>query len=101
MHLTDLALGTIMTNDIEKKIISILAQQALVNETDISLESTPADLSLDSLSIVEIIFSIEEMFDITIPFNANEPTKSTFVIDNVSTIVDGVKELIAEKSFHH
>ena len=101
MHLTDLALGTIMTNDIEKKIISILAQQALVNETDISLESTPADLSLDSLSIVEIIFSIEEMFDITIPFNANEPTKSTFVIDNVSTIVDGVKELIAEKSLRH
>ena len=90
-----------MPEDIEKKIISILAQQALVNETEISLESTPADLSLDSLSIVEIIFSIEEMFDITIPFNANEPTKSTFVIENVSTIVEGVKELIAEKSLYH
>ena len=38
------------------------------------------------------------MFDITIPFNANEPSKSVFIIDNVSTIVDGVKELIAEKS---
>ena len=101
MHLTNLALGAIMPDDIEKKIISILAQQALVNETEISLESTPADLSLDSLSIVEIIFSIEEMFDITIPFNANEPTKSTFVIENVSTIVEGVKELIAEKSLYH
>ena len=101
MYLTNLALGAIMPDDIEKKIISILAQQALVNETEISLESTPADLSLDSLSIVEIIFSIEEMFDITIPFNANEPTKSTFVIENVSTIVEGVKELIAEKSLYH
>lgn len=101
MHLTNLALGAIMPDDIEKKIISILAQQALVNETEISLESTPADLSLDSLSIVEIIFSIEEMFDITIPFNANEPTKSTFVIENVSTIVEGVKQLIAEKSLYH
>ncbi len=87
-----------MKDDIEKKIISILAQQALIDETKISLESTPDDLSLDSLSIVEIIFSIEEMFDITIPFNANEPTKSAFVIDNVSTIVEGVKGLIAEKS---
>ena len=91
-------LGAIMHDDIEKKIISILSQQALIDETEISLESTPADLSLDSLSIVEIIFSIEEMFDITIPFNANEPSKSVFIIDNVSTIVDGVKELIAEKS---
>ena len=87
-----------MNDDIEKKIISILAQQALIDEAKISLESTPADLSLDSLNIVEIIFSIEEMFDITIPFNANEPTKSAFIVDNVSTIVEGVKELIAQKS---
>ena len=87
-----------MKDDIEKKIISILAQQALVDETQISLDSTPSDLCLDSLSIVEIIFSIEEMFDITIPFNANEPSNSVFTVDNVSTIVRGVKELIAEKS---
>ena len=90
-----------MQDDIEKKIISILAQQALVDEKQISLESTPSDLSLDSLSIVEIIFSIEEMFDITIPFNANEPSNSVFTVDNVSTIVRGVKELIAEKSSKH
>ena len=87
-----------MQDNIEKKIISILAQQALIDETEISLTSTPADLSLDSLSIVEIIFSIEEIFDITIPFNANEPTKSEFIIENVSTIVEGVKELIAQKA---
>ena len=87
-----------MQDDIEKKIISIIAQQALVDETQISLDSTPSDLCLDSLSIVEIIFSIEEMFDITIPFNANEPSNSVFTVDNVSTIVRGVKELIAEKS---
>ena len=89
-----------MQDSIEKKIISILAQQALIDETQISLKSTPADLNLDSLSIVEIVFSIEETFDISIPFNANEPSNSTFVIDNVSTIVHGVKKLIEEKSFN-
>lgn len=87
-----------MNDNIEKKIISILAQQALIDETEISLDSTPADLSLDSLSIVEIIFSIEEEFDIIIPFNANEPNQSPFIIETVSTIIEGVKELIAEKS---
>mgnify|MGYP001311547960 FL=1 len=87
-----------MGDNIEKKIISILAQQALIDETEISLDSTPADLSLDSLSIVEIIFSIEEEFDIIIPFNANEPNQSPFIIETVSTIIEGVKELIAEKS---
>ncbi|MDG2474312.1 MAG: phosphopantetheine-binding protein [Paracoccaceae bacterium] len=86
-----------MSDDIEKKIITILAQQALIDENEISLNSTPDDLGLDSLSLVEIIFSIEEMFDITIPFNANEPTKSEFIIENVSTIIKGVRDLIAEK----
>ncbi len=87
-----------MSDDIEKKIITILAQQALIDENEISLNSTPDDLGLDSLSFVEIIFSIEEMFDITIPFNANEPTKSEFIIENVSTIIKGVRDLIAEKA---
>ena len=87
-----------MSDNVEKRIISILAQQALIDETEVSLDSTPADLSLDSLSIVEIIFSIGEEFDIIIPFNANEPDQSPFIIETVSTIVAGVKELIAKKS---
>ena len=86
-----------MIDDIEKGIVKILAQQALIPETDITLESNLNDLGLDSLSVVEIIFSLEETFDITIPFNANEPSKSEFIIDSVSTIVSGVKTLIADK----
>ena len=87
-----------MLEDIEKRIVKILAQQALIPETDITLESNLNDLGLDSLSVVEIIFSLEETFDITIPFNANEPSKSEFIIDSVSTIVSGVKTLVANKA---
>ena len=87
-----------MLDDIEKIIVKILAQQALIPETNITLESNLNDLGLDSLSVVEIIFSLEETFDITIPFNANEPAKSEFIIDNVSTIVSGVKTLVANKA---
>ena len=87
-----------MLDDIEKTIVRILAQQALISEIDITLESNLTDLGLDSLSVVEIIFSLEETFDITIPFNANEPYQSEFIIDSVSTIVSGVKTLIADKA---
>ena len=87
-----------MLDDIETRIVSILAQQALIPESDITLNSNLNDLGLDSLSVVEIIFSLEEMFDITIPFNANEPTKSEFIIDSVATIVSGVKSLIVDKT---
>ena len=88
----------IMTDEVEKKVISILAQQALLNESDVTPESTLSELNLDSLSVVEIIFSLEEYFDINIPFNANDPASSEFVVDNVSTIVSGVKSLITQKS---
>ena len=88
-----------MLDDIETRIVRIIAQQALIPESNITLNSNLNDLGLDSLSVVEIIFSLEEMFDITIPFNANEPTKSEFIIDSVSTIVSGVKTLMADKTF--
>ena len=88
-----------MLDDIETRIVRIIAQQALIPESNITLNSNLNDLGLDSLSVVEIIFSLEEMFDITIQFNANEPTKSEFIIDSVSTIVSGVKTLMADKTF--
>ena len=87
-----------MLDDIETRIVRIIAQQALIPESNITLNSNLNDLGLDSLSVVEIIFSLEEMFDITIPFNANEPTKSEFIIDSVATIVSGVKSLIVDKT---
>jgi len=55
------------------------------------------DLGIDSLGLVESIFAIEEEFDITIPFNANEPDKSDFDISNVKSIITGIKILIAEQ----
>ena len=87
-----------MTDEVEKKVIAILAQQALLHESDVTPESTLSELNLDSLSVVEIIFSLEEAFDINVPFNANDPTSSEFVVDNVSTIVSSVKSLITQKS---
>ncbi len=60
-------------------------------------EMTLDDLGLDSLALVEVVFGIEEAFDISVPFNANEPTASDFDISKVAHIVAGVKLLIAAK----
>ena len=46
------------------------------------------------MALVEIVFSIEETFNITIPFNANDPTNSTFDISNVNSIIHAVENLI-------
>ncbi len=48
-----------------------------------------------SLGLVEAIFSIEETFDVHVPFNANDPGASEFDISNVRSMVAAVEKLIA------
>jgi acyl carrier protein len=93
---------------IQDKVIAIIAEQAVLEPSDVTLDSTLADLGIDSLGLVESIFSIEEEFDITIPFNANDPSASTsgdnnsedggFDISNVASIIAGIQKLLADKT---
>ena len=82
---------------IEDRVIRIIAEQAVLEPSDVTPESTLDDLGIDSLGLVESIFAIEEEFDINVPFNANEPTQSDFDISNVAAIVAGVEKLIADQ----
>lgn len=79
------------------QVIAIIAEQALMAPEDIKLEDTPADLGIDSMGLVESIFAIEETFDVTVPFNANEPQDSDFDISSVASIVAAVDALVATK----
>ena len=86
-----------MSDDVSRRVAQIIAEQAMVDPEAIKPETTLDDLGLDSLALVEVIFGIEEAFDISVPFNANEPSASEFNIAKVANIVDGVKSLIAAK----
>ncbi len=80
---------------VEDKIIAIVAEQAFLEPSDVSPLSTLEELGVDSMALVECIFSIEEEFDIQIPFNANDPKASSFDISSVKSIVAAVEGLIA------
>ncbi len=83
---------------IRDKVIAIIAEQAVLDPSDVTMESTLGDLGIDSLGLVECIFAIEEEFDISIPFNANEPAASDFDISSVAAIVAGIEQLVTEKA---
>ncbi|MCP4819251.1 MAG: acyl carrier protein [Shimia sp.] len=83
---------------VQDKVIEIIAEQAVLEPSDVTLESTLEDLGIDSLGLVESIFAIEEAFDISVPFNANEPTASDFDISSVASIVAGIEKLIAQQA---
>ncbi|MBL3571699.1 acyl carrier protein [Rhodovulum sp. BSW8] len=86
-----------MSENVKDKVIEIIAEQAVLEPSDVKMESTLEDLGIDSLGLVESIFAIEEAFDIQVPFNANEPTESEFDISSVAAIVTAVESLVAEK----
>jgi len=83
---------------VKDRVIAIIAEQAVLEPSDVTMESTLEDLGIDSLGLVESIFAIEEEFDISVPFNANEPEKSDFDISSVASIVAGIQALIAEQN---
>jgi acyl carrier protein len=82
----------------QDKVIAIIAEQAVLEPSDVTLESTLEELGIDSLGLVESIFAIEEAFDISVPFNANNPTEGDFDISTVASIVEGIERLRAEQS---
>lgn len=83
--------------DISQQVINIIADQAMLEPSDVTLDSTLEDLGIDSLGLVESIFAIEETFDISVPFNANDPSESDFDISDVKSIIAGIERLLSEK----
>ncbi|MHA7874056.1 acyl carrier protein [Roseivivax sp.] len=83
--------------DIRTKVIEILAEQAVLEPSDVREEMTLEELGIDSMGLVESIFAIEEAFDISVPFNANDPQESDFDITSVAKIADGVERLVADQ----
>ena len=84
--------------DVAQKVIAIIAEQAMVEPSDVTPNQTLEDLGIDSLGLVESIFAIEEAFDISVPFNANNPGESEFDISSVAAITRAVEGLVATQS---
>ena len=82
---------------LKDRVHAIIADQAVIDVADVSDDKSLDDLGIDSLGLVESIFAIEEAFDISVPFNANEPGRSDFDISSVGAIVAAVERLVAEQ----
>ena len=82
---------------VQDQVIAIIAEQAFLEPQDVKLNNTLEELGIDSMGVVESIFAIEETFDISVPFNANQPSASDFDISTVGSIVEGIKQLMSEQ----
>ena len=83
--------------DVRAETKRILAEQALLDPSDLSDEQSLQDVGLDSLGLVETIFAIEERFDVHVPFNANAPEESAFDVSSIGAICAAVEQLVREQ----
>ena len=84
--------------DLRQHVIAVLAEQAMLDPGDIDPAQPLADLGIDSLALVETIFALEEAFDISVPFNANDSEGAGIDLSSVGAVVLAVEALIAAKA---
>ena len=78
---------------VESDIFEIIAEKAAVEREEVVNDAKLEDLEIESLDIVEIVFAIEEKFDVHVPFNAND---QRLPFETVSDVVRAVQALIEE-----
>jgi acyl carrier protein len=78
---------------VESDIFEIIADKAAVEREKVISNASLEELEIASLDVVEIIFAIEEKFDIHVPFNAND---QDLEFDTVGDVVKAIENLIKE-----
>ena len=77
----------------EQTIIDIIAKTCSIERERITLDSTLKDLDVHSLDAVQVLFEIEDKFDITVPERDEQYSAGT-----VRDLVNGIQHLLAAKA---
>lgn len=80
--------------DVTNDVIEIIAKKKRVDKPTVEMNDRLEQLGLESLDAVEMIFDLEEKFDIQIPYNANNPRTE---FDTVGEVVKAIQQLVDKK----
>ena len=83
-------------SDVASDVMSVIKKKIRVDRSEITLDDRLADLGLESLDALELVFDLEEKFDIEIPVNANDAQIGGF--EKVSDVVAAVQKIIDKKA---
>ena len=80
------------THDLDTRVFAVIAKTQRIPIESISLESTFEELKIDSLDGINIVFELENTFNVTIPDEG---------VQNMHTVretVEGIRKLIEQKN---
>ena len=81
-------------DNIEETVLELVGEQVGIEPHEIFLSSKLEDLNLDSVAIVELVFLLEEKFEISIPFEGLDESELKRNFYTVSSIADHLKDLL-------
>ena len=84
--------------NIEEKVLELVGKQTGIDPKQIPLDRKFEDLNLDSVAIVELVFLLEETFDISIPFEGLDETEIKKRFNTVSTLTAHLKDLLQKNA---
>src|SRR5581483_10120905 len=82
-----------MSEDVQQTVFGIIAKEANIDVSKITLDSTLKDLQIASLDAIQIIFEIEDHYKIQMP--DRDPNFDT---ESVRGLVETVRKLLAEQT---
>jgi acyl carrier protein len=81
-----------MSDDLIQRVLKSIATSKRIPLETVTIDSTFEQLNIDSMDAVEILFALENEFDIVIP---DDEVRS---VRNVRQMCEGVEKLVAAKA---
>jgi acyl carrier protein len=81
-----------MSDDIIQRVLKVIATSKRIPPETVTIDSEFQQLGIDSMDAVEILFALENEFDISIPDD------EVRTVRNVRQMCQGVEKLLAAKS---
>lgn len=81
-----------MSDQLTQRVLSCIASTQRIGPEKVTIDSSFQDLGIDSMDGINILFALENEFDITIP---DEQAKQ---IHSIRAMVEGIRKLVSEKS---
>ncbi len=78
-------------DEVAADTVAIIAKRLPADKRNLSMTDRLDDLGINSFSAVEMIFDLEEKFDVQIPFNSNDSRPE---LQTVGDIVAAIKKLV-------
>ena len=81
-----------MSDDLIQRVLKVIAASKRIPPETVTIDSDFAQLNIDSMDAVEILFALENEFDISIPDDAVRAVR------NVRQMCEGIDKLITDKA---